>query len=552
MPSQSFVGNVVTTLTGATSIATSANTRGIINSSNVIVGVFDTTSTGTLSATLTSAIANSTTQTYTVCDVFHVVSSSGNNITINDTTTHTTLVAGTKIYNSVGQYIANIISGSGTNYIMNGPFYSGASPIAAVPPIAVTTSGIISATLNIISPAGGIVVPTNAQVYDYYNTHIGTISGAASSTSFPLLPYYLPLDESYTTSVGYDAYDPITTGPAQTRPIQQMSATITNAYTLTITTSSQLGSLSFNRFVGALSGLATESFTVNGSLSLCKNMGWSTTGTLYMANDNNTNSISTNGTTLGCPVVFNTPFSQAWGTWVTVGNFTTSQMVTLSGGDLIISGFTFSCPTLQITGSTRCSLQWGQAYSVTGQNTSILSLTGSGVCLSTPSTNFSSIGLWGQINLDNNTTTTRTINGGSGNYPVIQIGPTGSMTNSITVINGGSYQDIWSPKIGAHTVQFTAGTTSYFTKWNLSGTSGNPVTISSTTASYHYLVGIGMNECNADYLNISWSIAMWNNTGDPRYHKTWFAGPANHSSKDINTSGWILTYPNKGSMLDVF
>ena len=81
-------------------------------------------------------------------------------------------------------------------------------------------------------------------------------------------------------------------------------------------------------------------------------------------------------------------------------------------------------------------------------------------------------------------------------------------------------------------VLFTAGTTSTFSNFSLSGTSGNLITIGSVTAASHTL-SKASGTVSSDFLSISRSTA----TGGAG----WYAGA--NSTDGGNNSGWIFTAP---------
>ena len=83
------------------------------------------------------------------------------------------------------------------------------------------------------------------------------------------------------------------------------------------------------------------------------------------------------------------------------------------------------------------------------------------------------------------------------------------------------------------TFTFTSGTTTTLTNWNISGTSGNLVTIGSTAASAHTL-SKASGTVSADYLTISFSTA----TGGA----TWNAGA--NSTDGGNNTGWVFSAPS--------
>jgi hypothetical protein len=85
-------------------------------------------------------------------------------------------------------------------------------------------------------------------------------------------------------------------------------------------------------------------------------------------------------------------------------------------------------------------------------------------------------------------------------------------------------------------ILFTAGTTSTFSNFSLSGTAGNLITIGSVTAASHTL-SKASGTVSSDYLSISRSTA----TGGA----SWYAGA--NSTNGGNNSGWVFTAPPSGS-----
>ena len=81
-------------------------------------------------------------------------------------------------------------------------------------------------------------------------------------------------------------------------------------------------------------------------------------------------------------------------------------------------------------------------------------------------------------------------------------------------------------------VLFTAATTTTFNNFNLNGTLGNPITISSATAATHTLSKTS-GTVSCDYLVLTNSIA----TGGA----AWYAGA--NSTNVTGNSGWIFTAP---------
>jgi hypothetical protein len=101
----------------------------------------------------------------------------------------------------------------------------------------------------------------------------------------------------------------------------------------------------------------------------------------------------------------------------------------------------------------------------------------------------------------------------------------------LTITGSNTFSNITNTTQPA-SILFTAGTTSTFTNFSLSGTSGNLITIGSVTAASHTL-SKASGTVSSDFLSISRSTA----TGGAG----WYAGA--NSTDGGNNSGWIFTAP---------
>jgi hypothetical protein len=101
---------------------------------------------------------------------------------------------------------------------------------------------------------------------------------------------------------------------------------------------------------------------------------------------------------------------------------------------------------------------------------------------------------------------------------------------ALTITGSNTFSNITNT-IQPASILFTAATTSTFTNFNLSGTSGNLITIGSVTAASHTL-SKASGTVSADYLSISRSTA----TGGATWNAT-------NSTDGGNNSGWIFTAP---------
>ena len=108
---------------------------------------------------------------------------------------------------------------------------------------------------------------------------------------------------------------------------------------------------------------------------------------------------------------------------------------------------------------------------------------------------------------------------------------------SNTMVGSNTFNDFKDDGSAAHSILFTAGTTTTVTTFTVSGTAGNLKTINSTTTATHNLVKSGGGTISSDYLNIQHSVAT------PA--STWYAGVNSVNNQGVATagSGWSFTAP---------
>jgi len=136
------------------------------------------------------------------------------------------------------------------------------------------------------------------------------------------------------------------------------------------------------------------------------------------------------------------------------------------------------------------------------------------------------------IKFTDTTSNTKTFAGGGKTYNNFWFAP-GSSAGALNVVNSNTFNDFKDDGSVAHSVLFTAGTTTTVTTFTVSGSSGNVITIGSITAANHNLVGpTGPKRTfNNDWLSVSRSQASPSNT--------FFAGA--NSTDGGNNSGWVFT-----------
>ena len=236
-----------------------------------------------------------------------------------------------------------------------------------------------------------------------------------------------------------------------------------------------------------------------------------------------TQQITTNTKTLDFPVTFN----GVGGTFQLQDALTmaSTRTATLTNGTLDLFGqtltvgtaFTTAAGTKNLTfnaGTLVCPTAAATAFnnnSPTGFTTT--AGTGTGTISMTAATAKTFVGGGSAFNCTLN-------QGGAGDLTITGSNTFGNITNTVQPAS----------------ILFTAGTTSTFTNFSLSGTAGNLITIGSVTAASHTL-SKASGTVSADFLSISRSTA----TGGAG----WYAGA--NSTDGGNNSGWIFTAPPSGS-----
>ena len=199
----------------------------------------------------------------------------------------------------------------------------------------------------------------------------------------------------------------------------------------------------------------------------------------------------------------------------------TGVTTTLTNGTLDLNGFTYTVGTsfTTATGTKNLTFNGGTLVCPTASTTAFNNAvptgftttagTGTGTISMTAATAKSFVG--------NGSTFNCTLNqGGAG---------------ALTITGSNTFSNITNT-VQPASILFTAGTTSTFSNFSLSGTAGNLITIGSVTAASHTL-SKSSGTVSSDYLSISRSTA----TGGAG----WYAGA--NSTDGGNNSGWIFTAP---------
>ena len=290
-------------------------------------------------------------------------------------------------------------------------------------------------------------------------------------------------------------------------------------YTLNHGSSNTYRNLNYTGFAGTWN--ITLSSTIYGNVTFSSGMTLSVsfTPTMTFGATSGTQQITTNAKTIDFPITFN----GVGGTFqlqdaLTMGS---TRTATLTNGTLDLFGKTLTVGTQFSTGSGTKNLTFNG---------------GTLICPAATTTAFNNIGPTnftttagtgtGTISMTAATAKTFVGNGSTYNCTLNQGG-----AGALTIQGSNTFSNITNT-VQPASVLFSAATTSKFTNFNLSGTSGNLITIGSVTAASHTL-SKASGTVSSDFLSISRSTA----TGGA----SWYAGA--NSTDGGNNSGWIFTAP---------
>jgi hypothetical protein len=314
-------------------------------------------------------------------------------------------------------------------------------------------------------------------------------------------------------------------------PLAQDTATFTNtgsAGTVTVDASWLVGALDMGGRTSAMTFTASSTLNVLGNVSVATGITWSS-GVVQLIGTTSgaTQTFTSNSASIGAQLTVNTP-----GTVQLADAFSSSSTLSVTSGTFNANNFAVTAANFVSTGTTTRTVTMGSGlWTLTGVS-GVWNVASTGLTLNKNTAN---------ILLSNTTTSSRTFSGGSQTYNKLTIGgATGVST--LTFSGNNTFSEMASTKTVAHTLVFTSGSTTTTALWNITGTSGNVVTIGATTTSPATLVSTSGNVVSTDYMSISYSTASPVNA--------WFAGT--HSTNGGNNTNWYFTAPTATGMLMMF
>ena len=281
--------------------------------------------------------------------------------------------------------------------------------------------------------------------------------------------------------------------------------------------------LDFTGYAGTWGSTSLVNVNIYGNLKISSGMTLTAgTGTWTFGATSGTKTITTNAKTIDRPIIFN----GVGGTWqlqdaLTMGS---TRTATLTNGTLDLFGKTLTVGArfTTATGTKNLTFNGGTLVCPDATTTAFNNA---------QPTNFTTTAGTGTGTISMTAATAKTFVGGGSTFNcTLNQGGAGDLT----ITGSNTFSNITNT-VQPASILFTAATTSTFTNFNLSGTSGNLITIGSVTAASHTL-SKASGTVSADFLSISRSTA----TGGA----SWYAGA--NSTDGGNNLGWIFTAPPGG------
>jgi len=263
---------------------------------------------------------------------------------------------------------------------------------------------------------------------------------------------------------------------------------------------------------------ATSTATIYGNLTLSSGMSLTASSlTMTFGATSGTKQITSNGKTMDFPISFNAPSA----TYVlqdalTIGSTRNTAFVS---GTVNLAGFTLTTGTASSQGANTRNITFnGGTLLISGSGSTAWNATGAGGFSTTQGTGTGAISM--------TSASAKTFAGGSFTYNcTLNQGGAGTLT----ITGANTFNDIANTNATASQITFPVSTTTV-NNFTLSGTSGNLVSIRSSTGGTRFTLSDASGTVSVSYLDIQDSAA----TGGA----TWQAFVANGNVNSGNNTGW--------------
>lgn len=310
------------------------------------------------------------------------------------------------------------------------------------------------------------------------------------------------------------------TGGTGTRTINSRTVTEANSIsfdviggtdTVAFSVNNRYRNLNFTGFSGSWTLVAMLCY---GDLTLSPNMTvGSNTTVLTFGATSGTKSITCSGKTIDCPITFN----GAGGTWAFADNFASgaTRTLTFTNGTLNASGNSVSIGNFALGSGTKTLTLGSGTWTVAGNwdsNTNVTNLT--------VSASVGTITMTGS--------SAKNFAGGAKSWPTLNQGGAGALT----VQQSNTFVNITNT-VQPATITFTSGTTQTVTDFDVSGTSGNLMTVNASTPGSQAILSDSTGTNTVAFVDLK-DIAA---TGGA----TWEAYLADGNVDSGNNTGWVFT-----------
>ena len=315
----------------------------------------------------------------------------------------------------------------------------------------------------------------------------------------------------------------ITVAPGASSETNSISYNFTGGtYALTFLSVSSHAARNVNFTGYAGTWQATSGVTVYGNLTLSTGMSLTASASsMLFGATSGTRTITSNGKTMDFPINFNAPgATYALQDALTLGS---TRNTAFTAGTVNLAGFTLTTGTASSQGANTRNITFnGGTLLISGSGATAWNATGAGGFSTTQGTGTGTISM--------TSASAKTFVGGSFTYNcTLNQGGAGTLT----ITGANTFNDITNTNATASQITFPASTTTTVNAFTLSGSSGNLVSIRSSTGGTRFTLSKPSGTVSVSFLNIQDSNA----TGGA----TWNAFTSNGNVNSGNNLGWLFT-----------
>ena len=304
--------------------------------------------------------------------------------------------------------------------------------------------------------------------------------------------------------------------------------TETNALSLSVTLSAiadtyTSSATAFKNFTTTGTGvfyLANGNNTFYGDFTLSSTTTWNAGYAVVFGATSGTKSITTNGVSVGANITVN----GAGGTFYLGSALTCAGTLTLWAGTFNANNYNVTCYNFvgDVTTSVRALTMGSGTWTLNGSTNGSWSVAATNMTLTA---NTSTIKMSASIS--------KGFTGGGFTYYILDQ----ASSPELLISSSNTFNTINNTYAGATTIRFSGLTTQTVTNFTATGTSGNVLTLLSSSSGLQWTLSKSSGQVLLDYVSITDGVA----TGGARF----YAGV--HSTNGGNNTGWIFSSPSAGT-----